>query len=99
MGEQKITPRAGKNSSKNSARYGSSIAHSPSGRRHRSEEHTSELQSLMRSSYAVFCLKKKKPNNTKTSDSTNTVIITTTTNSSRITRKEVVTRNNTNNHS
>src|SRR3546814_6825212 len=30
----------------------------------RSEEHTSELQSLMRISYAVFCLKKKK-NNTK----------------------------------
>src|SRR3546814_9382377 len=29
-------------------------------RRHRSEEHTSELQSLMRISYAVFCLKKKK---------------------------------------
>src|SRR3546814_7170223 len=28
--------------------------------RHRSEEHTSELQSLMRTSYAVFCLKKKK---------------------------------------
>src|SRR3546814_9036347 len=28
----------------------------------RSEEHTSELQSLMRSSYAVFCLKKKKMN-------------------------------------
>src|SRR3546814_4147194 len=27
---------------------------------YRSEEHTSELQSLMRSSYAVFCLKKKK---------------------------------------
>src|SRR3546814_8184927 len=40
----------------------------PTGRRHamrrrpggRSEEHTSELQSLMRISYAVFCLKKKK---------------------------------------
>src|SRR3546814_1589041 len=33
----------------------------------RSEEHTSELQSLMRISYAVFCLKKKKShrNNTK----------------------------------
>src|SRR3546814_5264952 len=33
----------------------------------RSEEHTSELQSLMRISYAVFCLKKKKQliNNTK----------------------------------
>src|SRR3546814_6921499 len=33
-------------------------------RRHhapRSEEHTSELQSLMRISYAVFCLKKKNP--------------------------------------
>src|SRR3546814_2210644 len=29
-------------------------------RRRRSEEHTSELQSLMRISYAVFCLKKKK---------------------------------------
>src|SRR3546814_3963893 len=28
--------------------------------RERSEEHTSELQSLMRTSYAVFCLKKKK---------------------------------------
>src|SRR3546814_2356534 len=30
---------------------------------HRSEEHTSELQSLMRISYAVFCLKKKKSTN------------------------------------
>src|SRR3546814_4204515 len=29
---------------------------------YRSEEHTSELQSLMRISYAVFCLKKKKNN-------------------------------------
>src|SRR3546814_6063774 len=34
--------------------------------RRRSEEHTSELQSLMRISYAVFCLKKK---NTKKEDS------------------------------
>src|SRR3546814_8497134 len=39
-------------------------------RRLRSEEHTSELQSLMRISYAVFCLKKKK--NTKTSTHTRT---------------------------
>src|SRR3546814_6549431 len=31
-------------------------------KRIRSEEHTSELQSLMRISYAVFCLKKKKKN-------------------------------------
>src|SRR3546814_2152436 len=30
------------------------------GRGHRSEEHTSALQSLMRNSYAVFCLKKQK---------------------------------------
>src|SRR3546814_2233059 len=34
--------------------------------RRRSEEHTSELQSLMRISYAVFCLKKKKTQNTTT---------------------------------
>src|SRR3546814_3906715 len=33
---------------------------------HRSEEHTSELQSLMRISYAVFCLKKKKTLKTNT---------------------------------
>src|SRR3546814_1339856 len=45
------------------------IANSPSQANvpntNRSEEHTSELQSLMRISYAVFCLKKKKhkPNN------------------------------------
>src|SRR3546814_5275754 len=34
--------------------------------RNRSEEHTSELQSLMRISYAVFCLKKKKTHNNTT---------------------------------
>src|SRR3546814_8266981 len=34
----------------------------------RSEEHTSELQSLMRISYAVFCLKKKNNTNTYESD-------------------------------
>src|SRR3546814_1757730 len=49
------------------------LAHSPSqmdayARRGnaRSEEHTSELQSLMRISYAVFCLKKKKYNHSTT---------------------------------
>src|SRR3546814_1528261 len=41
----------------------------------RSEEHTSELQSLMRISYAVFCLKKKKKNN---NIQTNTSITSTT---------------------
>src|SRR3546814_1799523 len=35
------------------------FARGPGERRQRSEEHTSELQSLMRISYAVFCLKKK----------------------------------------
>src|SRR3546814_4726399 len=48
-----------------SARRGSSPRASPASRRRRpaperSEEHTSELQSLMRISYAGFCLKKKK---------------------------------------
>src|SRR3546814_8644524 len=36
----------------------------------RSEQHTSELQSLMRISYAVFCLKKKKKINKTTSTTT-----------------------------
>src|SRR3546814_9729477 len=36
----------------------------------RSEEHTSELQSLMRISYAVFCLKKKKQEQKKLNDDT-----------------------------
>src|SRR3546814_7918085 len=44
------------------------LLHQPVGalRRGRSEEHTSELQSLMRISYAVFCLKKKKKRNKHT---------------------------------
>src|SRR3546814_2150118 len=37
----------------------------------RSEEHTYELQSLMRISYAVFCLKKKKNNNSMNSKDAN----------------------------
>src|SRR3546814_3225519 len=36
------------------------VFHERGGHAARSEEHTSELQSLMRISYAVFCLKKKK---------------------------------------
>src|SRR3546814_8086883 len=40
--------------------------------RKRSEEHTSELQSLMRISYAVFCLKKKKNINRNTIQTSNT---------------------------
>src|SRR3546814_5510756 len=41
--------------------------------RRRSEEHTSELQSLMRISYAVFCLKKKNTNSDTTPPKPNTV--------------------------
>src|SRR3546814_6632650 len=37
---------------------------------HRSEEHTSELQSLMRISYAVFCLKKKNKKQNETNKRT-----------------------------
>src|SRR3546814_6067842 len=43
----------------------------------RSEEHTSELQSLMRNSYAVFCLKKKSKTNTQPRSTTNNVYRTT----------------------
>src|SRR3546814_4698827 len=43
-------------------------------RRLRSEEHTSELQSLMRISYAVFCLKKKKQQHTQPITSTDITI-------------------------
>src|SRR3546814_3145135 len=39
----------------------------------RSEEHTSELQSLMRISYAVFCLKKKKSNKNKQNMTNNNI--------------------------
>src|SRR3546814_4500643 len=42
----------------------------------RSEEHTSELQSLMRISYAVFCLKKKKPTYSHDTYSTSLVLYT-----------------------
>src|SRR3546814_8305116 len=47
-------------------RHVSLSTHRPAAPRSRSsEEHTSELQSLMRISYAVFCLKKKKTNKNK----------------------------------
>src|SRR3546814_9637577 len=45
-----------------------SASETPWRRAERSEEHTSELQSLMRNSYAVFCLKKKKNHKTNRSD-------------------------------
>src|SRR3546814_6107254 len=41
----------------------------------RSEEHTSELQSLMRISYAVFCLKKKKTITTRYDEATESKLI------------------------
>src|SRR3546814_8123900 len=51
-------------------------------RNSRSEEHTSELQSLMRISYAVFCLKKKKKKQTSYTKTKNKQKVTT------ITRQE-----------
>src|SRR3546814_1273643 len=58
------------------ARFPESVspeAHSPTSEPHsRSEEHTSELQSLMRISYAVFCLKKKNTRQTKINKNTTT---------------------------
>src|SRR3546814_8066180 len=51
------TASIGKFSGFSRRKRGSPTRHSRNGR---SEEHTSELQSLMRTSYAVFCLKKKK---------------------------------------
>src|SRR3546814_4675926 len=46
------------------SRIGRRLRADMAARRGRSEEHTSELQSLMRSSYAVFCLKKKTKRHT-----------------------------------
>src|SRR3546814_9960186 len=51
---------------------GAAVRHRGSGRegQSRSEEHTSELQSLMRISYAVFCLKTKTIHNQRTQATT-----------------------------
>src|SRR3546814_5302547 len=56
----------GSESGPHNARYRDRRA--PRDRRARSEEHTSELQSLMRISYAVFCLKKKTNNREQQED-------------------------------
>src|SRR3546814_6929705 len=53
-------PRSSAPSSPHPARSNGTTGHN------RSDEHTSELQSLMRISYAVFCLKKKTVNNPST---------------------------------
>src|SRR3546814_7768354 len=56
---------------------GCGAAGSPAARLRRSEEHTSELQSLMRISYAVFCLKKKKHKQTQPLNTSNSYTIST----------------------
>src|SRR3546814_3197202 len=61
-------PAAGQSSSPWSASQASSKALDRYLLPVRSEEHTSELQSLMRISYAVFCLKKKKKTNKEKSE-------------------------------
>src|SRR3546814_6341836 len=57
----RISPRQVAQRTKHDKRHAVAISHLRHRRAlHRSEEHTSELQSLMRISYAVFCLKKTK---------------------------------------
>src|SRR3546814_6573305 len=59
---------AGRRARRNESRPGAALPLSdqtPGGQKVRSEEHTSELQSLMRISYDVFCLKKKNKLNIK----------------------------------
>src|SRR3546814_1857178 len=62
-GQQAVAQAA---ESRRGAALGAEHRRADVGEQERSEEHTSELQSLMRISYAVFCLKKKK--NTKLSN-------------------------------
>src|SRR3546814_9855632 len=60
-GREGAAPAAGRPARDAHRRGGDQVAVAPQpGTKPRSEEHTSELQSLMRISYAVFCLKKKK---------------------------------------
>src|SRR3546814_4060038 len=63
-----------RNTQKSNAMHASGKLFSPKNDRlmgwERSEEHTSELQSLMRISYAVFCLQKKNDNNKNTTQQT-----------------------------
>src|SRR3546814_2327119 len=58
-GHHRLDPERDFASSREVCRLAQVIRHVRKLRRRRSEEHTSELQSLMRISYAVFCLKKK----------------------------------------
>src|SRR3546814_5888741 len=58
----------------------------------RSEEHTSELQSLMRISYAVFCLKKKKEHKNQKNHTHKVSYMTTNTPGARLQLAEVVLR-------
>src|SRR3546814_8726425 len=73
-----------------SASPAASTSTRPSGRL-RSEEHTSELQSLMRISYAVFCLKKKKQPNSQQNNKIPTIRDTKTTTNSTYNRVQITT--------
>src|SRR3546814_5980782 len=72
-----ILPRHRASPERSGVRLGHGLPGREPGNDSRSEEHTSELQSLMRISYAVFCLKKKKTTNTysKTNDLINNFIV------------------------
>src|SRR3546814_4972596 len=75
-GGQAPAPAAPCGRARRTARSGTAASgHRKSDRSQRSEEHTSELQSLMRISYAVFCLKKKIRQETQQINSHHTHII------------------------
>src|SRR3546814_10720225 len=59
-----MSPTSGRFSNSSDSSHSRKLEYSRGLRIKRSEEHTSELQSLMRISYAVFCLKKKKQQST-----------------------------------
>src|SRR3546814_9204461 len=61
LAEGDLAPALVRNLYRGTAPAPAALAHTRD--RLRSEEHTSELQSLMRNSYAVFCLKKQKQKN------------------------------------
>src|SRR3546814_3714932 len=73
LGLDEVLARAGRRVDALEAREVATVVR----QRQRSEEHTSELQSLMRISYAVFCLKKKKTQNNHARLNNNSRIITT----------------------
>src|SRR3546814_2268404 len=82
------TPKVAKTAVRASSNGIPAATRAPNANTRRSEEHTSELQSLMRISYAVFCLKKKtKPNMKQRHEHTTTHVNIYSHNAQQITRQ------------